>query len=263
MRAQLCLLKATPVSLINTAGVSFFNIKNTSIYLDLVSSSQDRIQSTTSQWNKPPQTLWSCRGSSWRANPTTPTWCRRPMAPFFGLKRSAVLQPVSLAWSPGADTASLSSHWRLMVLRQLHLSCPHTHVCVPLSNMLKLISNSMRNMVCMRRIFVNVAHWCFFHCTSPEPDRVEPSVSSQGSNSSLLVSWRPPLGRLEHYCILLNSSFLQDVQELTVANTSNHHIFGNLSAGRLYSVQITVHSGPKEASSGFVFNATCKSGSFH
>lgn len=96
--------------------------------------------------------------------------------------------------------------------------------------------------------------------SSPEPEAVEPSVSSQGSNSSLLVSWSPPRGRLEHYCIRLNSSFPQDVQELTVANTSNHHMFGNLSGGRLYSVQITVHSGPKEASSGLVFNATCKSG---
>lgn len=49
---------------------------------------------------------------------------------------------------------------------------------------------------------------------------------------------------------------------VTLYNASKHHVFGNLSAGRLYSVQVTVCSGPVNASSGFVSNATCKSGYF-
>ncbi|TNN00535.1 hypothetical protein fugu_011781 [Takifugu bimaculatus] len=75
------------------------------------------------------------------------------------------------------------------------------------------------------------------------PDRVHPSVSTV-SNSSLLVSWRTPQGGVEHYLVRLNSSFSQDEQLVTLNNTSTNHVFGDLSAGRLYSVQVTVCSGP-------------------
>ncbi|TWW75630.1 Receptor-type tyrosine-protein phosphatase eta, partial [Takifugu flavidus] len=87
------------------------------------------------------------------------------------------------------------------------------------------------------------------------PDRVHPSVSTV-SNSSLLVSWRTPQGGVEHYLVRLNSSFSQDEQLVTLNNTSTNHVFGDLSAGRLYSVQVTVCSGPCNASSGIVSNAT-------
>lgn len=91
---------------------------------------------------------------------------------------------------------------------------------------------------------------------------VQPSVDSQGSNSSLLVSWSAPLGKWDHYLIRLNSTFPEEGQVLTLTNTSNHHVFGNLSAGQLYFVQVTVCSGPTSTSSQFVSNATCKSGYF-
>lgn len=149
-----------------------------------------------------------------------------------------------------------------MVLRHLRSTRPFTQVWVPLSTMLKITPNPMRTTVCISRIFVIAAHLCFFHCALPEPDTVEPSVSNKDSNSSLLVSWNPPLGRVERYSVFLNSSFPQDFQNKTVANNSYSHEFKNLSSGRLYSVQIMVQSGPKTAASRVVFNATCKFGYF-
>lgn len=91
---------------------------------------------------------------------------------------------------------------------------------------------------------------------------VQPSISSEGSNSSLRVSWNASLGGVEHYFLRLNGSFSQDEQMQILTNSSLDYVFEGLSAGQLYSVQVTVCSGPVNASSGFVSNATCKSGYF-
>lgn len=88
-----------------------------------------------------------------------------------------------------------------------------------------------------------------------EPDAVRLSVTNQGSNSSLLVSWSPPLGRLDYY--IIHHSSPPKMQKLN--KSSDHYVLGNLSAGQSYSVQMTVVSGPRNASSEPVTNATCKS----
>ncbi|XP_073327843.1 uncharacterized protein [Pagrus major] len=93
------------------------------------------------------------------------------------------------------------------------------------------------------------------NCTSQytKPETVQPSASSQGSNSSILVSWTKPPGRVERYMVRLNGSSSQE-QNLSSLDTSR--LFEGLSAGRLYSVMITTFSGPFNAPSGFVTNAT-------
>lgn len=96
--------------------------------------------------------------------------------------------------------------------------------------------------------------------TLTEPETVQPSISSQGSNSSILVSWSKPPGNVEYYTVHLNSTSPPEERVLSTANTSC--LFESLSAGRLYSARVTTYSGPVNASSGFVSNATCKSDKF-
>ncbi|XP_075944930.1 receptor-type tyrosine-protein phosphatase eta-like [Anarhichas minor] len=94
-------------------------------------------------------------------------------------------------------------------------------------------------------------------CTSQytEPEAVQPSISSWGSNSSILVSWAEPLGKVEQYKVYLNStSTASEVVMLDSTNTS--FLFDNLSAGRVYTAVVTTFSGPFNASSDFITNAT-------
>ncbi|XP_036964427.1 receptor-type tyrosine-protein phosphatase beta-like isoform X4 [Acanthopagrus latus] len=86
-----------------------------------------------------------------------------------------------------------------------------------------------------------------------KPETVQPSVSSQGANSSIQVSWTKPPGRVELYKVRLNSTFSKE-QDLSSSNTS--FLFENLPAGQLYSVTVFTVSGPFSESSGFVTNAT-------
>ncbi|KAM8750634.1 receptor-type tyrosine-protein phosphatase beta-like isoform 10-T10 [Acanthopagrus schlegelii] len=86
-----------------------------------------------------------------------------------------------------------------------------------------------------------------------KPETVQPSVSSQGANSSIQVSWTTPPGRVELYKVRLNSTFSKE-QNLSSSNTS--FLFENLPAGQLYSVTVFTVSGPFSESSGFVTNAT-------
>ncbi|XP_044047807.1 receptor-type tyrosine-protein phosphatase eta-like isoform X3 [Siniperca chuatsi] len=92
------------------------------------------------------------------------------------------------------------------------------------------------------------------NCTSlyTKPETVQPSISSQGSNSSVLVSWTTPPGKVEYYKVYLNST--STASELNSTNT--YCLFKNLSAGRLYSAVVTTYSGPFNASSGLITNAT-------
>lgn len=108
-------------------------------------------------------------------------------------------------------------------------------------------------------LYFRIVHWLKSYFFLTEPETVQPSISNNGSNSSLLVSWTAPPGNLEHYRVHLNSTFPQEDQERLIANTTNNYLFENLSAGRLYSARVTTYSGSKNASSGFVYNATCKS----
>ncbi|XP_037623767.1 receptor-type tyrosine-protein phosphatase eta isoform X4 [Sebastes umbrosus] len=95
-------------------------------------------------------------------------------------------------------------------------------------------------------------------CTAQytKPEAVQPSVSSQGSNSSILVLWTKPPGKVEHYKVYLNSTSTALIKEVVLNSTDTSVLFDNLSAGRLYTVVVTTHSGPFNASSGFITNAT-------
>ncbi|KAG7244497.1 hypothetical protein INR49_030149 [Caranx melampygus] len=88
-----------------------------------------------------------------------------------------------------------------------------------------------------------------------KPEAVQPSISSQGSNSSVLVSWSKPHGNVEHYKVYLNRTSSPDSwQELNSTTTSL--LFYDLSAGMLYTTIVVTYSGPFNATSGPITNAT-------
>ncbi|XP_049928086.1 receptor-type tyrosine-protein phosphatase eta isoform X2 [Epinephelus moara] len=93
-------------------------------------------------------------------------------------------------------------------------------------------------------------------CTSQytKPEAVQPSISSQGSNSSILVSWPKPFGNVEHYKVYLNNTFTSPEEEKLDSTIT--FLFDNLLAGRLYTAVVFTNSGPFNASSEFVTNAT-------
>ncbi|XP_071360006.1 receptor-type tyrosine-protein phosphatase beta isoform X5 [Trachinotus anak] len=94
---------------------------------------------------------------------------------------------------------------------------------------------------------------CIWQYTKPEA--VQPSISSQGSNSSILVSWTKPLGEIEYYKVYLNRTS-STLEERMLNSTSTSFLFESLSAGMLYEARVTTFSGPFNASSGFITNAT-------
>ncbi|KAK9516915.1 hypothetical protein VZT92_024823 [Zoarces viviparus] len=95
------------------------------------------------------------------------------------------------------------------------------------------------------------------NCTSQytKPEAVQPSISSWGSNSSILVSWNKPLGKVEHYKVYLNRTSTAS-ERVMLDSTNTSFLFHNLSAGRVYTAVVTTFSGPFNASSDFIANAT-------
>ncbi|XP_062245322.1 receptor-type tyrosine-protein phosphatase eta isoform X3 [Platichthys flesus] len=95
------------------------------------------------------------------------------------------------------------------------------------------------------------------NCTSQytKPETVQVSLSSQGSNSSVLVSWTKPPGNVEHFKVYLNSTS-STLEEKELSSTSNSSRFEGLSAGTLYSARVSTCSGPFNASSEYIRNAT-------
>ncbi|XP_053283864.1 receptor-type tyrosine-protein phosphatase beta isoform X3 [Pleuronectes platessa] len=95
------------------------------------------------------------------------------------------------------------------------------------------------------------------NCTSQytEPETVQVSLSSQGSNRSVLVSWTKPPGKVEHFKVHLNSTS-STLEEKELNSTSNSFLFESLSAGTLYSARVFTCSGPFNASSEYIHNAT-------
>ncbi|XP_039881139.1 receptor-type tyrosine-protein phosphatase eta-like isoform X6 [Simochromis diagramma] len=90
-------------------------------------------------------------------------------------------------------------------------------------------------------------------CTSQytKPETVQPTISGH-SNSSITVTWTKPKGNVEHYSLqLIRNTTIQSLNNLTAP-----YQFQNLSAGRAYSVMLTTISGPFNASSELVTNAT-------
>ncbi|XP_029379136.1 receptor-type tyrosine-protein phosphatase beta-like isoform X5 [Echeneis naucrates] len=85
-----------------------------------------------------------------------------------------------------------------------------------------------------------------------EPEAVQPSISSQGSNRSVLVLWAKPRGKVEFYKVSLN----QTLQERNLSSDNTSYLFEGLSAGTLYTVRVTTFSGPLNAPSEFITNAT-------
>ncbi|XP_055011887.1 receptor-type tyrosine-protein phosphatase eta [Boleophthalmus pectinirostris] len=91
-------------------------------------------------------------------------------------------------------------------------------------------------------------------CTSAytKPEKVEPHISSQGLNNSILVSWAKPPGNVEVYRVSLNDTSWSG--ELN--STARFHIFENLSAGRIYTAVVETQSGNFSEQSESVSNAT-------
>ncbi|XP_040893831.1 receptor-type tyrosine-protein phosphatase eta isoform X3 [Toxotes jaculatrix] len=126
------------------------------------------------------------------------------------------------------------------------------------SNEVAQISELSPGTSCSFCVFVRAANGIEgeANCTSQytKPETVQPSLSSQGSNSSMLVSWTKPPGKVENYKVVLNNNSSSLEQELN--STSTYFLFESLSAGMLYTVTVTTYSGPFSASSKLITNAT-------
>ncbi|KAM9376093.1 receptor-type tyrosine-protein phosphatase beta-like [Pholidichthys leucotaenia] len=86
-----------------------------------------------------------------------------------------------------------------------------------------------------------------------KPEKGQPTVLSF-SNSSILVSWSKPQGNAEEYKVYMNGSVSGSTGMLNSSTTS--YLFENLTAGRSYSFRLITKSGPFNASSDVVTNAT-------
>ncbi|XP_041651491.1 receptor-type tyrosine-protein phosphatase beta isoform X4 [Cheilinus undulatus] len=86
-----------------------------------------------------------------------------------------------------------------------------------------------------------------------EPETVQPSISSQGSNSSILVSWTKPQGRVDNFSVSLTSTSESGIQ---LNSSATSYLFENLSAGRVYFAVVSTLSGPFKRPSVNVTNAT-------
>ncbi|KAJ7997630.1 hypothetical protein DPEC_G00214120 [Dallia pectoralis] len=92
-----------------------------------------------------------------------------------------------------------------------------------------------------------------------KPERVSPSISNDGSNSSVTVFWSAPPGNVEIYVVTLNDSNYNIRTEYLNSKYNQTYLnqpFLNLSAGRLYTAQVTTVSGPFNTTSDPVTNAT-------
>ncbi|XP_053174860.1 receptor-type tyrosine-protein phosphatase eta [Scomber japonicus] len=87
------------------------------------------------------------------------------------------------------------------------------------------------------------------------PEAVQPIVSSQGYNSSILVSWTNPPGNVEYYMVYLASTS-SGFQQQQMNSTNMSVLFESLSAGTNYTAWVISHSGPFNVSSEKVTNAT-------
>ncbi|XP_047452281.1 receptor-type tyrosine-protein phosphatase eta isoform X25 [Mugil cephalus] len=87
------------------------------------------------------------------------------------------------------------------------------------------------------------------------PEAVKLNISSQGSNSSVVVSWTHPLGNVESYVVLLKTPNGK-LSPRIKPNSSTSELFDQLSAGREYTAMITTVSGPFNATSKEVTDAT-------
>uniref|UniRef100_W5M0E7 protein-tyrosine-phosphatase n=1 Tax=Lepisosteus oculatus TaxID=7918 RepID=W5M0E7_LEPOC len=74
-------------------------------------------------------------------------------------------------------------------------------------------------------------------------------VSSNGSTSSITVTWNPPAGYVKSYNITIQGGS-------TITSNSRSVTFTNLAPGRIYNVTVTTISGPFHVDSDVVQNAT-------
>ncbi|XP_050929430.1 receptor-type tyrosine-protein phosphatase eta isoform X11 [Lates calcarifer] len=88
-----------------------------------------------------------------------------------------------------------------------------------------------------------------------EPETVQPNISSQGSNSSILVSWTKPPGRVGYYEVYLYNSTSFILKD-TLNSSRTSFLFEELSAGIIYKASVSTFSGPFNASSRVVTTAT-------
>ncbi|RVE72230.1 hypothetical protein OJAV_G00059530 [Oryzias javanicus] len=96
---------------------------------------------------------------------------------------------------------------------------------------------------------------CTHQYTKPEKAN-SISIRSDGSNSSIVVTWTKPSGNVEKYELTLNSSDLRFPETKTLNYSTTSFTFDNLKAGTLYSALLTTCSGSFCEDADYVTNAT-------
>ncbi|CAB1323505.1 unnamed protein product, partial [Coregonus sp. 'balchen'] len=88
-----------------------------------------------------------------------------------------------------------------------------------------------------------------------EPESVQPSISNNGTTSTMVVSWAAPPGNVGQYVVHLNSTD-QVFTPVWLNSNQQTHTFMYLLAGRQYTAVVTTISGPFDETSGPVTTAT-------
>ena len=82
-------------------------------------------------------------------------------------------------------------------------------------------------------------------------------VISDHTNNSITVNWSRPIGNVESFEVLLNSSS-NSIRSLPLDSSFNSYEFKNLSAGKIYTATVTTKSGPFSEESEVNTTATCE-----
>ncbi|XP_059191053.1 receptor-type tyrosine-protein phosphatase eta isoform X2 [Centropristis striata] len=188
------------------------------------------------------------------AAPVTRSYFTRPYS-IGSIKAETVnTTAVNLTWAPPLE-------YKPEYTYEVNTSgCVSQNKTLPLSADAAVISELTPGTQCTFCVFVRAADGIEgeANCTYPytKPEAVQPSISSQGSNNSVLVSWAKPPGEVECYKVYLNSSSPQYDTLVELNSTHTSHWFHTLSAGMQYSAMVITFSGPFNASSEFFTNAT-------
>lgn len=83
-----------------------------------------------------------------------------------------------------------------------------------------------------------------------------------GSTTNMSVSWRPAVGQVDSYTVLLYRSSQLETNRTGLSNTTVNTLFLDLKPGVLYCVKVITKSGPLDSNTSSVSNATCESPSW-
>ncbi|TRY85789.1 hypothetical protein DNTS_014591 [Danionella cerebrum] len=173
-----------------------------------------------------------------KSDPQFITACTKPF-PVNNVRIKLVnASTVSLSWAPPQEFQSGISYQVSLCNSTencLNLSTSSENITVPNlvpGTLYQFILYSLANGILSEPVNTSVL---------TEPLMVVPSVSNQGSNHSLLVTWELPVGGLDWYILNISSDGWTDSKVLN--NTERSHTFTQLKAAAVFTVTLAIVKG--------------------